>query len=70
MSVDPHSQTWMAIKEWAEARQAEHLRELRNGGDQDDKHRGAMDELDALLQLETPAEIPTIAQRAKSPDRA
>lgn len=69
MAVDPNSQTWQAIKEWAEIRQAEHLRELRAGGREDDKHRGAMDELDALLQLEQPADVPQVARRAQTPDR-
>lgn len=70
MAIEPHSPTWLAIKEWADTRISEHLRELRVGGKEDDKHRGAMDELDALLQLEMPDAAPLVAVRARTPDRA
>lgn len=69
MAIDPHSATWIAIKEWAETRRAQHLQDLRGGSDDDDKHRGALDELDLLLQLENPPEQPLVARRAFTPDR-
>lgn len=70
MPIDPHSPTWMAVKEWVEQRMAEHARELRAGGHSDDKHRGAMDELDELMKIAEPQSRPKFSPRALLPDRS
>lgn len=52
--INPHDETWLAVKAWAEQRRAEEVNDLIEGhGDQGrhDKRRGAIRTLDELLEL-------------------
>lgn len=58
--IDVHSETWVEVRDWAEAQIKMHDRQLRKVGlplDQTEGHRYAIRELEALVKLPNPSKL-------------
>jgi hypothetical protein len=61
--IDPHSDTWRAVKAWADERVKALDRELRTVGlpiDKTEGNRYAIRELESLLKLPNPSRMPQL----------
>ena len=61
--IDKHSETWLAVLDWAKQRRLECVASLVMGGHtlgHDDKLRGEIRTLDALIELADDSQTPPI----------
>jgi len=65
--LDPHSQTWLAVKEWAQKQIEERRNQLEEKDDE--QVRGRIKALRDLLDLGAEKPRPVVAPRAARPDQ-
>jgi len=57
--IDPRSDTWKAVLEWARAEREDALQMLIEDC-RSERQRGRIESMDALLNLARPPEVPTV----------